>query len=437
VNDQSQTSTRLPLIPQWLLNLGGFWESPTGGYQAHCPVCGDQTRGLKITWDGHQWRFRCIDQGCHEAEILRELDLGIEIWEPQDVEGDGLVSFDKLKVEHVEWIVDGLIPIGMLSVLAGEQGLGKSLLHARWAADLSRAGSPSILVSAEDSPTHTTKGRLMAAEANQTLIYHAQILPTLGNGNGGAWMDQMRKWIEKTGAQFLVLDPLSAFLDMQADSYKDQHMRVVLAALDHVARETGCAIVYVMHLTKAAGSNPLQRIAGSVALTAAARSVVLMAPELDPHHPERILAHVKCNVAEKATPQRWEVKPIVIPNVSGRDMRTARIDYMGQAEVDVYTLLLPRVESDEQGALDQAKEIIEQQVSMGPVPSSDLERAVREAGISPRTYDTARRELGVRAFQQGRRWYSDIVTSQNAKVQDAIEPLRSDIPHDQEDGIPF
>jgi hypothetical protein len=349
-----------------------------------------------------------------------------------------LVRYSDLTGEHVDWIIPGLIPCGMLSVLAGEQGLGKSLLHARWASNLSREQKSSVLVSAEDSPTHTTKWRLGAAEADQTYIYHAAILPVLGNGKDPEWLARIREWIATTRAVMLVLDPLNAFLDAQTDSYKDQHVRHVLASIDGVARETGCGIVYVMHLTKATGNNPLQRIAGSVAFTAAARSVVLMAPETDAQAPERLVAHVKCNVAEKAPTQRWRVNPILIPGQNGaRDSRTARLDYLGLSDVDVYTLLAPREDSDGKSERDEAKEIIVLMLTSGDCLSSDLERAVRESGISARTYDTARRELGVRAFQRGRKWYSRIVTSQDANAQDANWGLRPDDPFTGDDDIPF
>jgi len=325
---------------------------------------------------------------------------------------EGLIPYSELTVEHVDWVIPGHVPQGMLSVLAGEQGLGKSLLHAAWASGLSKRDLPSILVSAEDSPTHTTKARLMAYEANQDAIYHATILPVLGNGNDEAWLGRLRKWILNTDAQLLIFDPLSAFLDAATDSYKDQHVRRVLAALDAIAQETGCAIVYVMHLTKGAGANPMQRIAGSVAFTAAARSVMLLSPEIDPVSPLRILGHVKCNVAEKAVPQRWRIMPILIPNVEGRDVKTARIEYVEDAaDVDIYTILAPR-DADDDTERAQAVEIIMGQLSTGAVPSADLERAVRESGISPRTYDRARQEVGVRAHKRGKIWYSEIVTKE-------------------------
>lgn len=348
----------------------------------------------------------------------------------------GLVPYSALRVEHVEWTIPGLIPAGMLSVLAGEQGLGKSLLHAAWAAQLSQEDAASVLVSAEDSPTHTTKARLIAAKANEERVYHAAILPVLGNGKDPQWLARIREWIDGTEARLLVFDPLSAFLDANSDTYKDQHVRRILAGLDEIARDTGCSIVYIMHLTKGVGSNPLQRIMGSIAFTAAARSVVLLAPETTPQETGRILAHIKCNVAEKAQPQQWEIVPILIPALQGRDVRTARIEYRGTVDIDTYTLLLPREDAD-RGERDEAKEIIVSMLSSGECPSVDLERAVREAGVSSRTYDTARRELGIRAVKRGKTWHSQLVTNKDATGKDANASLRPSFPLNQADEFPF
>lgn len=355
-----------------------------------------------------------------------------------------LIRYSDLRVEHVDWIIPGLIPLGMLSVLAGEQGLGKSLLHSRWAAQLSQSEMASVLVSAEDSPTHTTRARLFAANANQELIYHAKVLPVLGNGKDPEWLARIQQWIETTEARLLVFDPMMAFIDAASDSYKAQHVRGILAALDAIARITGCAIVYVMHLTKAEGANPLKRIAGAGAWTEAARSVVLITPEIDPYQPGRIIAHVKCNVAEKAPPELWRVTPILLSaqeygEFNGRDVRTARIDYVGVAEgVDVSMLLLARSDDSEmRGERDEAREIIVSMLSSGECLSSDLQRAVRESGISDRTYDRARRELGVRAVKRGTKWYSQVEIVKDAKKKDATEGWRPSFPLNQADDFPF
>ena len=414
-----------PAAPPWLTKFSGSRDH-SNGWLVPCPVRPHGGFDVLVGHDParHRWTIDCLE-GCSEASILHELGLT-----ERDLfyftAGDGLRSYSSLTVQHVDWVIPGHVPQGMLTVLAGEQGLGKSLLHARWASELSKNEQPSILISAEDSPTHTTKARLMATEANQDIIYDAADLPVLGNGHDEAWLARMRQWVERTDARLMVFDPMMAFIDAATDSYKAQHVRRLLSDLDQIAKDSLCAIVYVMHLTKAEGANPLKRISGAGAWTEAARSVVLMTPEHTPHEPQRILAHVKCNVAEKAQAEQWEIEPILIPNVDGRDVKTARITYRGQSDVDVSMLLIQR-EPEEATARDTAVQIIREYLWEGAAPSTDVERACREAGVSPRTYDTARAALGVRAHKRGKVWYSQLpgtVTKEERNGKDATSPLR-------------
>jgi AAA domain len=80
------------------------------------------------------------------------------------------VRASELEVRPVQWLWSGRVPRGGLTVLAGEPGLGKSLLSVWLASRLSRGelgGTPaaSLLLTAEDSREHTVLPRLVAAGA--------------------------------------------------------------------------------------------------------------------------------------------------------------------------------------------------------------------------------------------------------------------------------
>lgn len=349
--------------------------------------------------------------------------------QPQEVR-TAIHPYSEIAAAHVEWLIPGIVPAGMLTVLAGEQGLGKSMLHARWAADLSRQGKPAILVSAEDAPAYTTKPRLMAAQADENLVYHFDIERSFGTEDDLSI--DLSAAIQQSGAKLLVLDPLSALLGQYVDSHKDQDVRRVLAALASIAESTGCAIVYVMHLTKGVGQNPMQRIAGSIAFTAAARSVLLMVPENnDALSTVRLVAHVKCNVSEKAQTQRWEIRKILLPEVGGRDIETARLDFLGFVDIAMDALLAPRESAEERSALDHAKEIICSRLASGEIPSGDLEGYVLGVGISEITYKRARRELGVEVRKDGERnrWLSYLEAS--------VESVTKQGDHQGDQGTPM
>ena len=77
------------------------------------------------------------------------------------------IRASQLEVRPVEWLWPGRVPLGGVTVLAGEPGLGKSLLSVWLTARLSRGdlGKPgtSLLLTAEDSRERTVLPRLVAA----------------------------------------------------------------------------------------------------------------------------------------------------------------------------------------------------------------------------------------------------------------------------------
>ena len=84
---------------------------------------------------------------------------------------------------------------------------------------------------------------------------------------------KLRSVVSDRQVRLLVVDPLSAHLGANINSWKDDNVRRALAPLHAVAEESA-AIVVVAHLNKGQTSEPLQRLGGSIGL-AAARSVLL------------------------------------------------------------------------------------------------------------------------------------------------------------------
>jgi hypothetical protein len=205
-------------------------------------------------------------------------------------------------------------------------------------------------------------------------------------------------------------------------------VRRFLAPLADMAQETGCAILYVMHMNKGDGVDPMNRVSGSVAFTAAARSVIVMAKPEECGPTERIVAHVKCNVAELATPQRWRLEPILMDGP--RQETTARMVFDGLADIDIYALLAKPLADDERGDRARAEEMLRDMLSFGEdIPTADVERRARAEGISERTLNRARAALGVKAVRVGTQWYVRLpVTNKGANSKGANLGGTLDIP---------
>ena len=314
-----------------------------------------------------------------------------------------VIPYKKVRRETVEWFWDGLIPYGMLTLLVGDPGLGKSLLTVYLAAKASRQGVNSILLSAEDHKGATIRPRLEAADADLGLVHHVEVRRD-GMEEGlllpddAAKLDQI---IGKTKTRLVVVDPLTAHLPENINSWHDQSVRRALAPLHRSAEKRGCAVVVVAHLNKGGGQDPLYRTGGSIGLPAAVRSALLLAR--DPTDPEgergsrRVLAHIKCNVAPQSSSRACEIKAAALSGKKG--IKAPLLEIKGLSSVDGRELL--NADQGETSQRHSAEEFLRVELAGGPRPTAELQTAAKDAGHSWRTVERAKDKLGVKARRVG------------------------------------
>jgi putative DNA primase/helicase len=198
----------------------------------------------------------------------------------------------------VDWLWAGRVPLGMITMLAGDPKLGKSYVTLAMAAAVSRGlplpmsdrpdrpGSV-ILMSAEDSPARTIVPRLIAAGADLTKVH---ILESVILANGSETLPSLQADIDAitTAAtrlgdcRLIVIDPVSAYLN-GVDDHRNAALRGVLAPLNGLAERLGAAVVLVSHLNKGGSANGKHRILGSIAYVGTCRANHLFVA--DPHDP--------------------------------------------------------------------------------------------------------------------------------------------------------
>jgi putative DNA primase/helicase len=316
--------------------------------------------------------------------------------------------------EQVEWLSPGRVPMRMVTVLAGVGGLGKS----QWTALLA-AENPGItlIATAEDSPSTTVEPRLAAVQADRARVAFVSIQSDDGLDDGITIpddIDTLGELVAEHGANLLIVDPLVAHLPGEIDSHKDQSVRRALAPLYRLAEAQGCAVVAVMHLNKSTGLAPLARLGGSSAFGNFARSVLLL--DRDPDDPageegdQRVLAHVKCNVAPHAPSLLYRVEPILLPAEANQpEVETSRLELLGESKHNGRALL--SIASDEDRlAIDEAIEFLRGELSDGQrYQAGDIFKAARQLGIADRTLKRARKNLGVETkkagFGRGWEWW--------------------------------
>jgi AAA domain len=316
--------------------------------------------------------------------------------------------------ERVEWREPGRVPMKMVTVLAGVGGLGKSQLACLWAA---RNPGVTLIATAEDSPSTTVRPRLEAVEADLDCVHFVSIQCDDGIEDGLTIpddMDELERLVAELEARLVIVDPLVAHLPTSIDSHKDQSVRRALAPLYRLAEAQGCAVVALLHLNKTQGIAPLMRLSGSGAFGNAARSVLLL--DRDPGDPDgdegdqRVLAHIKCNVAPLAPSLLYQVTPIVLPATTvDPEVETSRLELLGESSYNGRALLAAASE-EERTALAEAKEFLLGEIGDGiRRPAENIFKAARKLGIADRTLQRARHELGGKSekagFDRGWEWW--------------------------------
>ena len=174
-------------------------------------------------------------------------------------------------------------------------------IGGRWP-DGSRCAPGNVLIwSGEDDPADTLVPRLMAAGADRARCYFIE-----GARRGGEVvpfdpardLGQLLEAIEKIGGiSLLVIDPVVSAVT--GDSHKNTEVRRALQPLVDLAAKCDCAVLGITHFAKGGqGTDPAQRVVGSVAFTAVARVVMVAAKVKGDEEGQdtRILARSKSNI---------------------------------------------------------------------------------------------------------------------------------------------
>ena len=325
--------------------------------------------------------------------------------------GAVLTRLSDVKPEKVQWLWPGRIPVGKLVTLDGDPGLGKSTLALELAATITTGGAlpdggyceqpgAVLLLSAEDGLADTVRPRLDAAGADVTQVHAVEGLPTVGQDGEItlrpptlADVHALELAVIDTGARLIIVDVVMAYLPSGTDSHRDQDVRAVLGRLSGLADRTGCSVLLLRHLNKAAGRDPLYRGGGSIGIVGAARSGLLVAA--DPDDPERrVLASVKSNLGPAPDSLAYRL-------VSA-DLGVARVRWEGSTGHSAADLLRPRDNDDEAESRTEAEKWLEDYLlAAGSATSKDAKRDAAKDGIAERTLHRARQKLGVIVSHRG------------------------------------
>jgi putative DNA primase/helicase len=313
-----------------------------------------------------------------------------------------LRCFRDIAPEAVRWLWPKRIPLGKLTLLVGDPGLGKSLVTIHLASCVTSGSAfpdgekceagEVIFLSAEDDPADTIRPRLDAAGANVSRSHILEaVRVTLADGAQTEKAFNLETDLAALEAalrhhpdvRLIVIDPISAYLG-GVDSHSNAEVRGILAPLASLAARHGVAVVAVTHLRKSAGA-AIHRAIASIAFAAAARAVWAVA--CDPSDPERrLMLAVKQNLG---------------PNIGGLAFRVEtqidlpHLDWESGAVNMEANDVLNVEDREDHSERAEAEQWLREYLADGPVGAREVIRAAKDVGVTRTTLWRAASSAGV------------------------------------------
>ena len=322
--------------------------------------------------------------------------------------GAVLRRISDIEAQRLSWLWPGRIPLGKMTLFAGDPGLGKSFVTLDIVARVTRgknwpdgarnetAGNV-ILLSAEDDPSDTIRPRLEAAGADLDKVHILEAVRHI-KPDGETSLDHFSLQTDITALQdaaashdvrLIVIDPISAYLG-STDSHVNAKVRGLLAPLTALAQTLRFSLVIVDHLSKS-NRPALYRPNGSIGFTAAARAVWFFAK--DPDAPEqRLMLPGKLNLAPEQTGLGYQLRQgeSGAVAVAWGDAVTMTADAVLQPEA-----------AEERSERLEATDWLREYLSAGPVAANQLKKDANSAGLSWITVRRAQGLLGIKPAKNG------------------------------------
>ena len=233
---------------------------------------------------------------------------------PEKIDRPPLIVLSALTAQPVEWLIDGQLVLGELTIIQGLPKSGKSLVCMHWAAELSKQGIKTLISHAEDSPERTLTPRQWAAGAvpEHVLLIPDEALMELPEGT-----EILKQYILEVDAKLVFIDAINNWMPSKGVE-NDRFLRHCLQPLAKLAQELNIAIVASRHFTKDGNNtDAMSRGSGGQAYTAVARQIMQVVGGEENSHPEYpdhvLLSTVTGQHIAKATTWAFQRTAIEMP----------------------------------------------------------------------------------------------------------------------------
>lgn len=322
---------------------------------------------------------------------------------------------DQLRQEKpLEWLASKRIPRAAVTLLIGEEGIGKSLFWVWLVAAITtgralpafgvpaRDPEPVTLVLTEDPWQEVVLPRLIVAGADLSLI---TVLCTDDDGSGSPIFPRDMELVYEAQPSLLLVD---AWLDTvpPALSMRDpQQARQALHPFKDTATQTGAAVMLNTHANRVASPNTRDRYGTTYALRQKAR-MTLYAMENDDGR--LVIGPDKANMSEPVTATVFGKQSVQhFDPTADSDGTVPKLIWVEDSDMTIREHVAQAAAAEHNRDGDDGGNVmvwLTQYLSEGPRAASDVLETGKALGFSESRLRRAKLKLGVVVKQQGRQW---------------------------------
>ncbi|TWT66922.1 DNA repair protein RadA [Posidoniimonas polymericola] len=348
-----------------------------------------------------------------------------DVYDASDFQPEGPTSGLKsrsaadVRSEKVGWLWDGYLPLGMITLIDGEPGSGKSSLVMDLVARFSRGDrmpcsdplSPKrapincAILNYEDPQSCVMVPRLKAARA---ITSRVELID--GDQKDGSpvqlpnCIGLLEKLVVEKQVKLIVIDPFDSMFPSGLNSNSGPDVRKVLQPLKEMCERLHISAIVIRHMNKKSGESAINRGSGSIGIVGIARAAYNVG--LDPRNEEgefvRVLSPQKFNVAPMPPSLEFTTESQRVQLDDGSVQYLGAVEWHGRCDLTANQLTGATKSVKGDGSkLQHAKSIINRALMSGPQPETEVRQLVTDAGIGESTYKTARKQLGIESKVSG------------------------------------
>lgn len=323
-----------------------------------------------------------------------------------------LENMEDIQMERLNWLWPGRIPLGKLTMLVGDPGLGKSFLSLYIAARVSNGGywpddketpcvkGSVVIVTAEDDAADTIKPRLCAAGADMRKIKMLRGMTTTfqdgTNKNmffdlklGVVALERLKEQVPDLS--LLIIDPITAYMG-NIDSHANADVRSVLDRVAEWAAKHQVSILAISHLNKNTGVSIQYRTMGSMAFVAVSRMGWVIAKDKDDPERRKLLPG-KNNMCQEQSGLAYRLKSVKIKH-GDEELDSAVCEFEDGTLKETAEQELASIEDSLESTTKKAKEWIKDMLGSGPMMQDDLFGAGEAEKLTRNVLKRALKDLG-------------------------------------------